>query len=281
MKDRRIISTDILYSYRQYLTEGEKSPATISKYMHDMRCFAEFAAGRPVSKILTMQYKEHLQTQYAATSSNSMLAALNSFLKFAGWHDCCVKQLKVQKQIYCTEEKELTRREYQRLIKAAKRSRNRKLALIIETLCATGIRVSELPYLTVDSLYHGEMTVSCKGKRRTVFLVRDLCRKLLQFVKMQGITEGPVFITRSGTPVDRYSIWRQMKKLCSMAGVAEGKVFPHNLRHLFARCFYEVEKDIVKLADILGHSSINTTRIYMISTGTEHRRRLERMQLVL
>lgn len=279
--ETKVVREKHLYQFRQYLLEEEKSPATITKYMHDLRYFMKFAGDRPLEKTLAMEYKEHLAEQYALTSANSMLAALNTFLKFMKKNDCCVKRFKIQKQIYCTEDKELTRREYYRLIQAAEKTGNCRLALIIETICATGIRVSELSHLTVESLRCGEMNVSCKGKNRKVLLIRKLCKKLLHYVKQHNITSGPVFITRSGTPLDRHTIWRQMKQLCAEASVAAGKVFPHNLRHLFAKCFYALEKDIVKLADLLGHSRIDTTRIYTVTAGSEHRRKLEQMRLVL
>ena len=210
-----------------------------------------------------------------------MIAALNSFLRYLGWYDCCIKQFKVQKQTYCTEEKELTKEEYVRLVKAAQQSSNERLSLIIQTICASGIRVSELEQITVESVRTGKAIVSCKGKSRTVFIVRELQRKLLSFAKAQGIIAGPVFVTKTGKPISRCNIWREMKALCLKADVAPSKVFPHNLRHLFARIFYNMEKDIAKLADILGHSSINTTRIYIITTGAEHRRKIEKMHLII
>ena len=210
-----------------------------------------------------------------------MIASVNAFLEFLGRPECRVKSLKIQPQAFCPEEKELTRAEYQRLVDAAKRKGNERLALLIQTICGTGIRVSELRFITVESAKRGEAVVNCKGKTRTVFLVKELRKQLLRYCAEQKIRTGCIFITKTGRPVDRTTVWREMKNLCKQARVSPSKVFPHNLRHLFARTFYGIEKDIAKLADLLGHSSIDTTRIYIISTGTEHRRRMERMRLVI
>jgi site-specific recombinase XerD len=227
-----------------------------------------------------MAYKQRLiEKGYAVGSVNSMLASLNSFLRFLGWEDCRVRQLRTQKKIYSQPEQELTKSEYQRLVAAA--SGRPRLGLILQTICCTGIRVSELRYFTVEQVRQGEVTVSCKNKTRTVLLPARLKAKLLRFAKNQGIETGVVFRTRSGRPVDRSNIWSDMKSLCEKAQVAATKVFPHNLRKLFARTFYELDKDVAKLADILGHSSINTTRIYLMSTGKEHRKKIERLGLLL
>lgn len=279
--ESRAITDELRNGFRTYLMESEKSTATINKYMHDLQCFIQFAAGRSVDKQLVLQYKEHLSEEYARTSANSMLAALNVFLQFAEWHNCRVKPFKIQAHVYCSEEKEMTREEYVRLVKAAKRKGDARLALILQTICSTGIRVSELQYITVEAVKRGEAYVSCKGKSRKVFLVKALRKQLLLYIRKENIQSGSVFITKRGKPMNRCSVWRQMKSLCTLAGVAETKVFPHNLRHLFARVFYSFEKDIAKLADLLGHASINTTRIYMVSTGAEHRRKMEQMKLIL
>ena len=210
-----------------------------------------------------------------------MLASINSLLTFLGWADLKVKSIKLQRQIYCPEEKELTKAEYTRLCKAARRRHNERLNLILQTICGTGIRVSELQFITVEAAKCGEAVVRCKGKTRAVFIVRELRQKLLRYAAEQNIQSGMIFVTRTGKPISRTNIWREMKALCVEANVNPEKVFPHNLRHLFARVFYGIEKDIAKLADILGHSSINTTRIYIISTGTEHRQRMENMRLII
>lgn len=277
----RIITEEQLNSFKQFLIEDEKSHATISKYMHDIRVFMDYAEDKPITKTLTLSYKEILGDKYAPTSANSMLAALNTFLKHNDWHDCCVKRFKLQKKAYCAEEEELTKTEYKRLVTTAERLGNERLSLMIQTICGTGIRVSELSSITVESLAKGEAHVRCKGKNRTVFIVPQLRKKLLRYIKEKGIVSGSVFVTRSGKPVSRCNVWREMKSLCKEARVSSSKVFPHNLRHLFARVFYEIEKDIAKLADILGHTNINTTRIYIITTGIEHRRRMEKMKLIL
>ena len=210
-----------------------------------------------------------------------MLASINSLFAFLGWHDLKVKSLKLQQQVYCPEEKELTKAEYARLCRAAERKHNERLNLILQTICGTGIRVSELQFITVEAVKQGEAIVSCKAKTRSVFIVKELKQKLLRYAAKQNIKSGMIFVTRTGKPLSRTNIWREMKALCIEANVNPQKVFPHNLRHLFARVFYGIEKDIAKLADILGHSSINTTRIYIISTGTEHRKKMENMRLIL
>lgn len=281
MKGRQILNERMLAQFENYMREEEKSRATIEKYLRDVRVFMKFAGDRGVDKTLAMEYKAWLSEKYAVTSANSMIAALNSFFHFQGWTACCVRQFKVQRQAYCSAEKELSKDEYIRLVNAAKSRGSERLSLLLETICGTGIRVSELIYITVEAARQGETTVSCKGKIRTVFLPGRLRKKLLAYAKKHRIAAGPVFITRTGRPLNRCCVWREMKALCALAEVAPAKVFPHNLRHLFARTFYRIEHDIAKLADILGHSSINTTRIYMITSGEEHRRKIERMQLVL
>jgi len=263
-----------------YLREEEKSEATVQKYMRDIRRFLGYAGENEITKTLTMEYKSKLLESYTAVSANSMIASLNSFLRFVGLESCRVRQFKVQRKIYRPAEKELTREEYFRLISAAKAKGSEWLGLLIETICATGIRVSELKYITAEAVDHGEATVNCKGKTRTIFISNSLKKKLSRYIKERRILSGAVFVTRTGKPMNRCNIWREMKALCEKAGVAPGKVFPHNLRHLFARTFYGIDKDIVKLADILGHSSINTTRIYIVTTGEEHRRKIDCMRLV-
>ena len=278
---KRILEIKRMKAFELYLKDEERSTATIEKYMHDIRCFAEFAGSFEISKQTVLEYKNKLGASYAVSSANSMIAALNSFLRFCGWYDLCVKQFRVQRQAYCSEEKELTRAEYLRLLETADKKHNERLNLIIQTICGTGIRVSELQYITVEALGKGEAIVNCKGKNRRIFIVPELKKKLLRYVKEQKISSGAVFITRNGKPVSRNNIWKEMKSLCEQAHVAPSKVFPHNLRHLFARTFYGIEKDIAKLADILGHASINTTRIYIVTTGAEHKRKMEHMRLII
>ncbi len=278
---KRLITGKLMADFELELRNDEKSGNTIEKYLRDIRCFSEFSNGRIVEKALVLEYKAYLEKEYSLASANSMLAAINSFFKFVGWYDCCVKQFKVQRKTYCSEESELTKQEYISLVRAAEHKKNERLSLLIQTICGTGIRVSELEFITVEAVKRGEAVVSCKGKSRKVFIVKDLCKKLQKYAKDQSITSGTIFITKTGKPMNRSNIWREMKSLCDQAGVNPNKVFPHNLRHLFARTFYGIEKDIAKLADILGHTSINTTRIYIITTGAEHRRKVENMRLII
>lgn len=277
----RIITLDQILNFKKYLKEEERSLATITKYEHDLQVFTNYMNGSEVTKSKVLDFKEMLGQKYEVTSANSMIAALNTFFKFMNWFDCNVKQFKVQKKVFCSEDSELSKNEYLRLVKAAKRKGNERLNLIIQTICSTGIRVSELKYITVEAVKRGEAVVRCKGKTRIVFIVKDLKKILIQYIQRNKILEGSVFITKRGNPINRSNIWREMKALCEQAGVSPEKVFPHNLRHLFARTFYGIEKDIAKLADILGHSSINTTRIYIVSTGREHRKRMESLRLIL
>ena len=278
---KRQITEKRLLSFKNSLIENEKSQNTVEKYMRDIRFFTSFASGRDLTKNLAVDYKAALAQKYTATSANSMLAALNCFFRFCGWGDLCVKQFRLQRSPYRAEEKELTESEYRALIRAAEQKNNERLSLVIQTICGTGIRVSELSYITVDAVRRGEAVVSCKGKTRTVFIVSALKKKLFKYAKENGISSGCVFVTSKGKPLNRSNIWAEMKKLCASAGVNPKKVFPHNLRHLFARTFYGLEKDIAKLADILGHSNIATTRIYIVTTGTEHKRKMENMRLII
>ena len=278
---KRVITNPAMTSFEKYLIENEKAQATIQKYMHDIRCFAEYARSRALDKALVLDYKRKLEQTYAVRSANSMLAAINAFLRFEGWHELCVKQFKVQKEAYCSEEKELTKAEYASLVQTAEQKKNKRLSLVVQTICGTGIRVSELQSITVEAVRQGEAVVCCKGKTRKIFIVKALQKKLLQYAAEKGIVSGILFVTKNGKPLNRTNIWREMKELCRQAGVSEKKVFPHNLRHLFARTFYGIEKDIAKLADILGHSNINTTRIYIVTTGAEHQRRMENMKLIV
>ncbi len=277
----KIITSKRISAFEASLYKDEKSYNTVQKYRRDIRAFAAYTEGECIDKSTVLRYKAHLEQRYALTSANSMLAAINSFLKFAGWPELCVKQFKVQRDTYCAEEKELSRQDYFALVRTAEKAKNRRLSLLLQTICGTGIRVSELQWITVEAVQRGEAVVSCKGKTRKVFLVPELCKKLQQYIHRRRMYSGPVFVTQTGAPMNRSNIWREMKALCRQAGVSPNKVFPHNLRHLFARIFYGLEKDIAKLADILGHASINTTRIYIISTGAEHRQKLQQMHLIL
>ena len=278
----RILTEKMIGEFSCCLKSEEKSENTIQKYLRDVWAFAAYLGCAEVTKEAVIAYKGKLLSEnYAARSVNSMLASLNSLFSFLGWMDCRVKSIKLQRQIYCPEEKELTKAEYMRLVNTAKQKGNERLNLILQTICGTGIRVSELQYITLEAVKRGEVVVSLKGKTRSVFIVKELQKKLLRYAAEQKIKNGVIFVTRTGKPISRTNIWREMKALCGKADVNPQKVFPHNLRHLFARVFYGIEKDIAKLADVLGHSSINTTRIYIISTGNEHRRRMEHMRLII
>lgn len=267
--------------YVLYLQEQERAPATVQKYAHDLTALLEYLDGAPVTKAALIGWKEVLAADHAPASINSMLAAVNGFLAWMGWGTLAVKLLKLQKALFLDEHKELTRSEYTRLVHAAQREGNQRLSLVLQTICATGIRVSELRFITAEAVQSGRAEITNKGKRRTVFLPDKLRRLLRDYLKAQKKTAGAVFTTRTGRPLDRSNIWRDMKALCESAGVEPGKVFPHNLRHLFARTFYSMEKDLSRLADILGHSSVNTTRIYTAESGLAHARQVERMGLVL
>lgn len=267
-------------AYLNYLRNEERSPVTIEQYRRDILCFFSFLDDEELTKAAALSYKEELEEKYQPASVNVKLSALNSFFSFIGRSDLKLKFMKIQKSVYCSADKELSKAEYMRLVKAAKEKKNEKLALLLQTICGTGIRVSEVEYITVEAVCRGEAVIRLKGKTRTILLPKRLQRKLKEYIRREKIADGPVFITRTGRPLDRSNIWKMMKELCRDAGVDKKKVFPHNLRHLFARCFYAIDKDIAKLADILGHSSINTTRIYIITSGREHRRRLDALELV-
>ena len=277
----KYLTVENILKFKEHLILEEKSTATIEKYIRDIQTFSTYSAGSLITKEMVIAYKRHLQENYAVRSVNSMLASLNSLFQFLGWHDLRVKSIKLQHQIYCPEDKELTKAEYVRLCREANKRHNERLNLILQTICGTGIRISELQFITVEAVRKGEAVVNCKAKTRSVFIVKELKQKLLRYAGKQNITSGMIFVTRTGKPINRTNIWREMKALCKNANINPQKVFPHNLRHLFARVFYGIEKDIAKLADILGHSSINTTRIYIISTGTEHRQRMENMHLII
>ena len=266
--------------FRQHLVRQERSIATVEKYIRVTRGFLAFIDGKELSKDLTMQYKEALvRSGYAVRSINSMLAAVNSFLEFMNRRECRVKTIKLQKEVYCREDRLLTKAEYMRLLDAAKA--NPRLFLLLQTICGTGIRISELSYFTVEAVRQGEVVVYCKSKTRTILLPKKLRSLLLAYAKQVGICTGVIFRTRMGHPLDRSNIWSEMKRLCGVAKVNPSKVFPHNLRKLFARTFYSIEKDIAKLADILGHSNIDTTRIYIMTAGGEHQRKIDRLGLVI
>lgn len=267
-----------LKRFQDYLIQEEKSELTVEKYMRDVRYFLEWMGDGELTKCNVLSFKSNLMEKYAVASANSMLSSLNCYLAFLGRTDCQVKTIRQQRKTFLAEEKELTKQEYERLLKAAEQKP--RLCLLMQTICSTGIRVSEHRFITVEAAKNGYAEVRLKGKYRVVFLPRKLCKALLKYAKSHHIQRGSVFVTASGKPLNRCNIWAEMKKLCAAAGVHREKVFPHNLRHLFARIYYSIERDIVRLADILGHSSINTTRIYTMESGAVHRRQIEKMPLL-
>lgn len=272
----------MIKTYEKYLNHQEKSPATVEKYLRDVRAFFDFLHNETVDKEDVIAYKQHLiEAQYAVNSINSMLASVNSFLCFNGKADASVKGLKVQQKIYSDAQKELTRPEYEHLVRTAENMGKIRLSLAMQTFASTGIRISELTYFTVESITWGEIAVSCKNKNRRILIPKALKKKLLDYADKQGIYKGIIFRTKTGKALSRKNIWEELKALAKQAGVNSEKVYPHNFRKLFAREFHKGEKDIAKLADVLGHSSINTTRIYVIGTGKEHQRRIDSMKLII
>ena len=276
----REITTEIIKSFTNHLTNEEKAISTVNKYLHDVNEFQLWLGEQELSKSATLAYKAYLCEKYAPASVNAALSSLNSFFNFMERYDLKVKNIKIQKQIFASTEKELTKSEYDRLLEMAKQKKNERLYLLMQTICSTGIRVSEVRYITVKAVASGIAEINCKNKFRRVFLPKQLCQVLKIYIKGQKITSGAVFITKNGNPLDRSNVWSDMKKLCKEANVSENKVFPHNLRHLFARTFYTLQKDIVRLADILGHSSVNTTRIYTMETGEIHRKQIQELGLL-
>ena len=275
------VSQEELNAFAACLRRMDRSSGTVEKYLHDAAGFAAWLGGRELSSENAAAWRDCLAGQgYAPTTINSMLSAVNRLLRFLGREDCKIRFLRVQRKAFRDQNRELTRNEYQKLLDTAAEQRQERLGLLMETICSTGIRVSEVQYITVEAAQAGQTEVSMKGKIRTILLPAKLCRKLLKYAKKHKTASGEIFLTKSGKPLSRKQIWREMKALCAKAGVEATKVFPHNLRHLFASAFYKVCRDIVKLADVLGHSSINTTRIYLMTTGAEHARQLEKLGLV-
>ena len=280
--NQRTIEAKQIADFGRMLREEERSGGTIENYLRHVRMFSAWLENRCVSKELVAAWKERLlEKGYSPGTVNSMGVSLNRFLAFRGWADCRVKTLRIQRQLFREDRKELTRTEYDRLIAAAQKKGKVRLALLMETVCATGIRVSEVRYITVEALRRGWAEISLKGKIRTILIPDKLRRKLMKFAHKRKKDSGEIFLTRNNKSLSRKQIWAEMKAICMQAGVTASKVFPHNLRHLFARTFYKAYRDIVKLADVLGHSSLETTRIYLVSTGAEHSRALERLGLIV
>ena len=280
MKNHSLIPEQIT-AFERYLRTEERSSGTIEKYLRDVRAFAVWLNGRIVTKETAAGWKEHLlDRHYAPVTINSMLAAINAFFRFVGWEDCRVKFLNIQRRMFREASRELSREEYDRLLSTAHTLGRDRLALLMETICASGIRVSEVRYITVEAARQGQTEIALKGKIRTILLPDKLCRKLLKYARHKKIASGEIFRTESGKSLGRRQIWAEMKQLCKYAGVAPSKVFPHNLRHLFATTFYRACRDISRLADVLGHSSIETTRIYLLTTGSEQVKQMDQLGLV-
>ena len=275
------LTASCIAAFGQHLRREERAAATIEKYLRDVREFSAWLDGRPVTKETALDWKRRLLTEGLSPATvNGKLSALNGLLRFLGREDCRVKLLCLQRRVFRERGRELSREEYLCLRDAARSSGRERLELLMEAICSTGIRVSEVRYLTVEAVRSGRAEISLKGKIRTILLPGKLCRKLLKYAGKQKTASGEIFLTKGGTSLSRKQIWREMKGVCKAAGVEPGKVFPHNLRHLFAVCFYRACRDIVKLADVLGHSSIETTRVYLQTTGAEHARYLERLRLI-
>ena len=276
----KTITNEVVKRFELYLYEEERSDNTIEKYMRDIRFFREWLQGGCIEKSVVIEYKKELCKRYVVKSVNSMLSSINVFFVFMGWYDLKVKTLKIQRRIFADKSKELSKAEYERLLIAAKDKKNERLYYLMQTIASTGLRVSEIKYVTCEAIKQGQAVINCKGKIRQIFLPKKLCQMLKQYIKSRNIKSGSVFITRSGKPLDRCAIWKMLKDLCESAGVSKDKVFPHNFRHLFARTFYSLQKDIVRLADILGHSSVETTRLYTMESGTEHIKQLQKLGLL-
>lgn len=277
----RVITKEMLLQYQEYLYEEEKTTATIKKYICDLKKLLEYASGKEITKKLMIEYKENLRERYKLTSINSFLVAANRLFEYLGWYDLRVKTYRIQKEVFVPENRNLSKEEYKKLVRAALKKGKKRLAMILQTICATGIRISELSNITVESVQRCIVEIYCKGKQRIILLPKKLQKKLLRYIQRNGIVSGMIFCTSGGKAIDRSNVWKEMKLLGEEAGILEEKVYPHNLRHLFAKEFYAVERDIAKLADVLGHSSIETTRGYVKTTSNEHQKQLDRMELVV
>lgn len=277
---KKTITLNQILEFKKYLLNEEKSSVTVEKYIRDVTIFYVWCNNRAIEKSDVIAYKEFLMGSYKIASVNSMLSSINSFFTYLEWFELKVKTLKKQKELFIREEKELTKAEYERLLDAARSKKNKRIYYIMQTICATGIRISELRFITTEAIRMQRAEVRCKGKNRVVFIPKNLCKILKEYAKEENIQNGSIFITKTGKPINRRNVWADMKKLCETANVARTKVFPHNLRHLFARTFYSQQKDIVRLADLLGHSSVNTTRIYTIESGYKHKKIIQRLGLV-
>ncbi len=277
---KKIVTEDMVEKFRLYLYEKENSANTIEKYVRDVLKFIKYVGNRSIEKADVLIYKKELCGSYAPKSVNSMLSSVNAFFTMLGWYEMKVKTLKIQRRIFADKERELTKTEYERLLAAARKRHNERLYYLIQTIGSTGIRISELRYISVEAVRSGCADIDCKGKIRQVFLPKRLCKLLKAYIKNRNIKKGPVFVSKNGKPLDRSNIWKMLKSLCDEAQVSPQKVFPHNFRHLFARTYYSLQKDIVRLADILGHANINTTRIYTMESGEMYKKQIEYLGLL-
>lgn len=285
MRKQIWVTEELLEGFERYLRMEERSTNTVKQYMREIRMFWGFLEkenGKEITKEAVLRYKERLREAYHMPSTiNTKLCAVNTFLGYLGVPECRVRAVKIQRRMFREAELELSREEYMRLLKEAKRKKKQRLLLLLQTICASGLRISELRFVTMEGVQGNCTEVTAKGKTRRIFLSKKLRKELLRYGKQHGIKKGPIFVSRNGKPLDRSNIWKEMKQLCEGAGVSRRKVFPHNLRHLFARCFYEVKKDLAHLADILGHASVETTRIYTLSSGREHEKIISALGLVI
>lgn len=280
-KNSKIVNDENVWDYCKWMYRCEKSRETVQKYRYYLLQFMEYAAGKPVNRDMVILWKSSLRGHLAPVTVNCALAAVNGFFKFCNWRDCEVKFLRVCKSSFCPENRELSKEEYKRLVRTAMKNGNERLALILQTICSSGIRISELAFITMEAVLEERAEIECKGSIRTVLLTKQLCIMLKDYAARNGVTEGIIFMTKNGKALDRSNVWREMKSLSEEAKVGWKKIFPHNLRHLFARTYYSAEKDLSKLADILGHKNVNTTRIYTMECGSRHREQLERLQLLV
>lgn len=277
---KRKVTNELIKKFENYLLEEEKSDNTIEKYLRDVRAFYAYIGNKAMEKADIIEYKKQLCESYAPKSVNSMLSSVNALFAFMGWHDLKIKTLKIQRRIFSDKARELEKTEYERLLTAARARKNDRLYYLMQTIASTGLRVSEIKFVTCEAVQSGQAVINCKGKIRPIFLPKKLCKMLKAYIKAKKIKSGSVFVSKTGRALDRSNIWKMLKDLCEFAGVSKAKVFPHNFRHLFARTFYALQKDIVRLADILGHSSIETTRIYTMESGTEHIRLIQKLGLL-
>jgi site-specific recombinase XerD len=284
VRRRRIITARDAEAFERTLRLQERSAATAEKYGRYARFFTEFireCAGGALTREAALEFKRYITERHSAAGANGMLAAVNSYMRFLGREELRVSPLKLQHRVFADEQREMRREDFEKLLRAAEKLGRTRTELILRAMHATGIRVSELVCVTRAAVDTGVAEITMKGKTREVFLPEKLRRRLLDYAKAQNISEGALFITRAGKPIDRHAVWREMKALCAEANVSPERVFPHNIRRLFARIFYAAIPSLAELADVLGHSDVNTTRIYTASTAKSLRSRMAALPLLL